>query len=75
MRANYHFSGGAEPFKQIPYRKHLWGDTCHALVSVEIEGWLLMIDWSAAQFGYREFPLLWEEKREGWQPLPELELL
>lgn len=45
----------------LPYQKHLYGDECHAYAMVKDEAGevLFVVDWTAAQFGYQEFPLLW----------------
>lgn len=47
----------------IPYQEHLFEEEHHAYVAVVEEGvQKYVVDWTAAQFGYTQFPLVWQQQ-------------
>lgn len=53
--------------KTLPYQPHLYGEEHHAYVEVhDQQGQVAFaVDWTAAQFGYEEFPLVWARQDDG----------
>lgn len=64
-RVTYHDSVNNLLFESMAYRKHIEDETQHAFVELGIDEETYIVDWSAGQFGYKDFPLIWKQTKRG----------
>jgi hypothetical protein len=52
---------------RLNYNSHIDEETQHSFVLIDLFGCSYIVDWSAAQFGYKEFPLVWTQDKNEWK--------